>query len=263
MQHITTWEFMPMARRNEKYPLVKEMSPSQQTGMVREVFSTIHQRYDFLNHLFSLRRDIAWRRFTAKKMVFFKTHRYLDVATGTADLAIEAARLNEDIKVTGLDFVRIMMTTGLRKIDLHCLKERVQLIQGDALDLPFPENHFDVTGIAFGIRNIPDRKKALEEMKRVTVPGGQVMVLEMNSPQNLFFNWLYARYLKHILPYAARLLSRNPAAYCYLADSIIHFPTPEEFALIMEETGLQDVKKYRLSWGITHLYVGLKAGENG
>jgi len=227
--------------------------------MVRDLFSTIHQRYDFLNRLFSLRRDVAWRRFAVRKMVFSKTYRYLDVATGTADLAMEAARLHKDIRVVGLDFVRTMMTVGAQKLDSHHLRKRVQLIQGDALDLPFPGNHFDVTGIAFGIRNIPLRKQALEEMKRVTVPGGQVMVLEMNFPQSRLIRLFYTRYLVKVLPYIARFLARNPAAYIYLADSIIHFPTPEAFVGIMGEAGLIDVKKYRLSWGITHLYVGTKA----
>jgi demethylmenaquinone methyltransferase/2-methoxy-6-polyprenyl-1,4-benzoquinol methylase len=230
--------------------------------MVHDLFSSIHHRYDFLNHLFSLRRDIAWRRFAVRKMVFSKTRRYLDVATGTADLAVEAARLYRDIQVIGVDFVRTMMTVGAEKIGNQQLRERVQLIQGDALDLPFPDDHFDVTGIAFGIRNIPTRKQALAEMKRVTVPGGQVMVLEMNFPQNRLIRLFYARYLVKVLPYIARFLSRNPAAYVYLADSIIHFPTPEAFVGIMKDTGLTDVKKYRLSWGITHLYVGIKAADS-
>jgi len=247
--------------RKERYPLVREMNAAQQTGMVREVFSTIHERYDFLNHLFSMRRDIAWRRFTAGKMVFFKTRRYLDVATGTGDLAVEAASLHKDINVVGLDFVRIMMTVATRKLQSRHLHERVHLVQGDALNLPFPDNHFDVTGIAFGIRNIPAREKALNEMQRVTVPGGQVMVLEMNAPQSKWIKILYSRYLVHILPYSARFFSRNPAAYAYLADSIIHFPSPEEFIRIMAGTGLQDVRKYHLSWGITHLYIGLKAPQ--
>jgi len=244
----------------KRYPSVREMTPAQQVGLVRDVFATIPRRYDFLNRFFSLRRDIAWRRFTARKMHFFRTNRLLDVATGTADLAMEAVKRHSRIQVAGLDFVREMMLVGQRKIREGRLSERIRLLQGDALRLPFPDHSFDVAAVAFGIRNIPDRQGALEEMKRVVVPGGQVMVLEMNFPRHPLFRRLYGLYLNRVLPHAARLLSRNPAAYQYLADSIMHFPPPDQFTRLMEAAGLRGIEKYALTMGITYLYIGIKPG---
>ncbi len=132
-------------------------------------------------------------------------------------------------------------------------------MQGNALRLPFDENAFDVTGMAFGIRNIPDRTKALREMLRVTVPGGQIMILEMTFIQNRFFKLFYYIYLNYLLPLMAKVFSKNAAAYYYLADSIMNFPSPEEFAKIMQDTGMAEVKIYPLTFGITYLYVGKKS----
>ena len=170
-------------------------------------------RYDFLNHLLSLRRDVAWRRFAVRKMQFFDTFRLLDVATGTADLAIDAARRHPDIRVTGVDFVREMLARGRQKIASRGLADRIRLLQADAMALPFPDGSFDAVGIAFGIRNMPDRLRALREMRRVLVPGGRIFVLEMNAPQNRLWRGFFAPYLNRILPVIARRFSRNPAAY--------------------------------------------------
>ncbi len=226
--------------------------------MVRDIFSTITGSYDFLNRFLSLRRDVYWRNFTAKKMVFFRTHRYLDVACGTGDLAIAAALTHPDISVTGLDFVPQMVEAAQKKIVSKGLTGRIAFMQGDALNLPFEDNAFDATGIAFGIRNIPDRARALSEMLRVTAPGGQVMVLEMTFVQNRFFKFLYYVYLNYLLPTFARLFSSNPAAYHYLADSIMNFPSPDEFSRIMEKAGMVRVEKFPLTFGITWLHIGCK-----
>jgi demethylmenaquinone methyltransferase/2-methoxy-6-polyprenyl-1,4-benzoquinol methylase len=242
----------------ERYPPVKEMSPSQQARMVRELFATITGRYDFLNRFFSFRRDLAWRRFTIKRMRFFQTRRFLDVATGTADLAIEAARKYPHIQVTGLDFVREMIALGQKKLNRYQLSDRIRLIEGDALHMPFPDDDFDVAGIAFGIRNIPERLHALKEITRVVVRGGQVMVLEMHFPRNRLLRLIYALYLNHILPYTARFFSRNPSAYNYLSDSIVHFPAPRAFAHLMEEAGLVRIEQYPLTLGIAYLHIGVK-----
>lgn len=244
--------------RTKKYTPVIDLSETEHIGMVREIFATITGRYDFLNHLFSLRRDIAWRRFAASHMRFSRTRHYLDVATGTGDLALEVARSHPEISVTGVDFVREMMAVGKDKVERHALSNRLRLLQGDALNLPFASDRFDVAGIAFGIRNITSRGRALQEMKRVIVPGGQVMVLEMHFPRQTLFRNIYYFYLNYILPYMARSFSKNSAAYHYLADSIIHFPSPQGFARIMTEAGLVHIKQYPLTLGITYLHVGEK-----
>ena len=230
-------------------------------GMVKEIFSTVTERYDFLNHLLSLRRDIAWRRFTVGRMIFFETYRFLDIATGTADLAIDAALRSPSIQIMGVDFVQEMMNLGLKKIEGKNLRDRIKLLRGDALSLPFCDNRFDVAGIAFGIRNIPNRKLALEEMIRVVIPGGQVMILEMASPSNRLLKGIYHLYLHRILPLMAKLFSRNPSAYYYLGDSIRNFPSAEVFAKEMEAAGLAQVEQYSLDFGITYLHIGTKPKE--
>ena len=244
--------------KSQKYPSVKEVTDSQRINMVKEIFSSITGRYDFLNHFLSLRRDVAWRRFAVKKMRFFQTCLFLDVATGTSDLAIEVALYYPEIRAVGLDFVDEMMDLGKKKVERKGLSKRIRMLKGDALHIPSPSNQFDVAGIAFGIRNIPDKSRVLHEMMRVVVPGGQVMVLEMTSPQTRFFNSIYRIYLKKILPVLARAFSPKPNAYHYLADSIIDFPTPGDFASLMKRSGLVDVEMHSLTLGITHLHIGYK-----
>ncbi len=244
----------------QKYPLVAETTDGERVSMVREIFSTITKKYDFLNHLLSLGRDIAWRRCAARKACFFQTYRFLDVATGTGDMAIEAAHMHPRIRVIALDFVRQMMDKGRTKIAKRHLRDRIRMLVSDALHLPFHDNSFDVAGIAFGIRNIPNRVLVLQEMNRVVVPGGQVMVLEMTLPRNRLLRGIYQTYLNRILPTLARAFSSNPAAYSYLADSIVHFPEAEGFVGLMDQAGIKTVEKYPLTLGITHLYVGVKAG---
>ena len=243
-----------------KYPPIKNITDQERIRMVREIFSTITGKYDFLNRFLSLRRDVYWRRFTAKKMCFFQTKRYLDVACGTGDLSVAAAVKHPEISVTGVDFVPEMVDTARNKVRKKKLENRIEIMQGDATELPFEDNRFDVAGMAFGIRNIPDRWRALSEMLRVVVPGGQVMVLEMTFVQNRFFKFIYYLYLNFLLPAFARLFSKNPAAYHYLADSIMNFPTPDEFAKILEDVGMVQVEKYSLTFGIAWLHIGKKKG---
>ena len=248
------------ARR--KYPSVREVTDAEHIGMVREIFSTITGKYDFLNHLLSLRRDIAWRRSATRKMHFFRTYRFLDVAAGTADLAIDVAHRLPHIQITGLDFVQEMLDFGRVKIEKERLSDRIRLIRSDALELPFPDNSFDVAGMAFGIRNIPNKIHALREMMRVVVSGGQVMVLEITFPRGRLFQGIYRIYLNRVLPHMARPFSPNPAAYSYLADSMMHFPTPKGFTELMEEAGLSKVERHSLTLGITHLFIGIKGQDN-
>jgi len=228
--------------------------------MVKEIFSTVTSRYDFLNHFLSLRRDVAWRRFAVKKMSFTSTHRFLDVATGTADLAISAGLSYPQITAVGLDFMKEMLDVGQLKIARAGLSRRIQLLRGDALSLPFPGNSFDVAGIAFGIRNIPDRPRALREMARVVIPGGRIMVLEMAFTPGWFSNLIYHTYLNRLLPRIAKKFSLNPRAYYYLADSIMNFPSPDEFSGLMQEAGMVDIETHKLTFGATYLYIGRKQG---
>ena len=242
----------------KSYPSVSKVTTTEHVRMVKEIFGTITERYDFLNHFLSMRRDVFWRRFAVRGMRFFKTGRLLDVACGTGDVAIAAAALHADIKAVGLDFVKEMTDIARIKTEKAGFGSRIRIVRGDATLLPFTDNSFDAALIAFGIRNIPDRRKALREMSRVVAPGGQVLVLEMLLPLHRLFRPFYLFYLERILPRLARAVTGNPNPYIYLADSIKNFPSPEKFSALMEEAGLIEVKKYALTLGITYLFSGVK-----
>ncbi|MCF8062244.1 MAG: ubiquinone/menaquinone biosynthesis methyltransferase [Deltaproteobacteria bacterium] len=246
-----------MTREPETSPGSLRTDP-EQVRVIRHIFGTVTGTYDLLNHVLSLRRDVAWRRKTVSEMRFFRTHRLLDVATGTCDLAIEAAQKHPHIRVVGTDLVGEMMERGRAKIRRAGLSSRIQLIQGDALGLPFADGRFDAAAVAFGIRNMPDREAALREMARVVVPGGLVLVLEMTLPRSRIFRPLYEIYLNRILPGVARLFSPNPGAYHYLARSIMSFPSPAAFAGLMRGAGLERVEVHPLTLGITSLHTGRK-----
>jgi demethylmenaquinone methyltransferase/2-methoxy-6-polyprenyl-1,4-benzoquinol methylase len=191
-------------------------------------------------------------------MDFIKTYRFLDVATGTGDLALDCANTYPDVNVTGVDFVQDMVDKGIEKVSSQKLDDRVELKWGDATQIEFDDNTFDVTAIAFGIRNIPDKEKALSEMKRVIVDNGQLMVLELTTPEPGFWRNTYSFYLNGVLPKLAKWFTKNPAAYEYLADSIMNFPTRREFLMIMESVGLKNCKAIPLTFGVCTLYIGQK-----
>ena len=244
--------------QKKEYPSVQEMSDDQRIGIVKDIFASVTDKYDFLNRLLSGRQDVAWRKRTVQEMNFFNTTRFLDVATGTGDLALDCANTYPDVNVTGVDFVQEMVDNGLKKVENQNLKERVILKWGDATNLEFEDNSFDVTAIAFGIRNIPDKEKTLTEMRRIIVPNGQVMVLELTTPEPGFWQNTYSFYLNGVLPKLAKWFTKNPAAYEYLADSIMDFPTRRKFVTLMESMGLKNCKAISLTFGVCTLYIGNK-----
>ncbi len=241
-----------------RYPPLNRLSDPERVRMVKEIFATVTGAYDFLNRLLSLRRDVAWRRAAVSKMRFFRTNRLLDVATGTCDLAMEAARKNPRVQITGVDLVPDMIAIGRTKVLRQGLHNRIHLLRGDAFHLPFADEQFDAVAVAFGIRNMPRRIKALKEMARVTVPDGRIIVLEMALPRSKALRLLYLLYLNGLLPRLARLFSPNPKAYHYLADSIAGFPGPDAFTAMMRKAGLEDIMVHALTFGVTYLHVGRK-----
>jgi demethylmenaquinone methyltransferase / 2-methoxy-6-polyprenyl-1,4-benzoquinol methylase len=225
---------------------------------VRRIFSSITDRYDFLNHFLSAGRDIAWRRFMVRRLRFFQTRRLLDLATGTGDVALEAARLHPLISVVGLDFAGPMLEAACPKVAVQGLANRVHLLQGDALQVPFPDESFDAVTVAFGIRNMPDRARVLQEIRRVLVPGGGLHILEFTTPQGRLFRSIYFFYLNRVLPRLARWFTKNPEAYQYLAESIMKFPYPDDFVREIREGFFLEVRKFPLTGGITFLYEAQK-----
>ena len=245
-------------RTKKEYSAFQEMSDDQRIGIVKDIFASVTDKYDFLNRFLSGRRDVAWRKRTVSEMNFFKTNRFLDVATGTGELALDCANTYSDVKVIGVDFVQEMVNNGLKKVDTQNLKHRVELKWGDATNIDFLDYTFDVTAIAFGIRNIPNKEKALSEMKRIIVPDGQIMVLELTTPEPGFWRSTYSFYLNGVLPKLAKWFTKNPAAYEYLADSIMNFPIRKEFLALMESMGLKNCRAIPLTFGVCTLYIGQK-----
>lgn len=223
---------------------------------VKEIFNNITPYYDRMNRIMSCRRDVHWRKFLVSQLPK-DAHKIVDVATGTGDVAIEIAKRRPEVEVTGLDFVQRMLDIGLEKIIRKNLQDRIKLINGDAMDLPFEDGSFDAATIAFGMRNIPDRRGAIKEMIRVVRPGGKVLVLEMTFPRNLgmrkFFDW----YLNRVIPLLGSAITGNPSAYKYLSDSIHNFIHPDELKKIFEDVGLKDVQAFPLTLGITYLHEGV------
>ena len=244
--------------KTQDYPSVKEMTDEQRIGIVKDIFASVTDKYDLLNRILSGWRDVAWRKRSVSEMNFFHTHRLLDVATGTGDLALSCAKAYKTVEVTGVDFVQEMVDKGIEKVQFQNLNERVSLVWGDVNNLQFDNNSFDVAAIAFGIRNIPNKEKALSEMKRVIVKKGQVMVLELTTPEPGFWRNIYSLYLNGVLPKLAKLFTRNPAAYEYLADSIMNFPTRKKFVSLMELAGLKNCRAISLTFGVCTLYIGEK-----
>ncbi|MAV15894.1 MAG: hypothetical protein CMG08_03675 [Candidatus Marinimicrobia bacterium] len=244
--------------KSEKYISVEQMTDKQQINIVKSIFKSIPNKYDFLNQIFSVYQDRYWRRKTVSKMNFFDSHEFLDIATGTADLAIDCAQTYDKVKVTGVDFVNEILQKGIQKVDEKKLASRINLRWGDALSLGFKDNSFDVSAIAFGIRNIPNREKALLEMKRVVISNGQIIILELTKPKFWLLRWAYFFYLNIIMPFIAKIFTKEPIAYKYLADSIMNFPEEKEFLKLMNLIGLRNCKAIPLTFGVCTLYIGEK-----
>lgn len=243
-------------RIKKDYPSVIDMNDNQRIEIVKDIFSSITSKYDFLNRFLSLRQDLSWRYKAVKQMRFFKSYKLLDIATGTGDLAIDAVINHPKIEAVGLDFVQDMVDYSNLKI--KDLKDRVSFRWGDATNIDYANNSFDVSAMAFGIRNIPDKIKALTEMKRVVLPEGQILILELTTPNPGPFKDIYSFYLNGLLPKIASLFTSNSAAYEYLADSIINFPTRSEFITLLSSIGLKNIRAIPLSLGICTLYIANK-----
>jgi len=226
------------------------------------MFDRIAGRYDLLNRLNSLGLDRGWRRRTAKALVPAGADsgplRILDVAAGTGDLAIAIARHCPAATIRGVDTSASMTAIGSRKVERVGLADRIRLDEGDAQDLAFPDQSFDAAAIAFGIRNVPDRLRALREMARVTRPGGRVAVLELGEPTAGPLAALARFQIRVVVPMMGGLLA-GAGEYRYLRRSIRAFPPASEFARTMATAGLRSVEVRPLTGGVCTLFVALRA----
>ncbi|MBF0201762.1 MAG: class I SAM-dependent methyltransferase [Desulfamplus sp.] len=261
---------------------------NMELDFIKEMFDSIASRYDFLNRFLSMGQDVVWRREMVKAAALAgQGCKVLDVACGTCDVAIEVCRqTGSGATIAATDFSPGMLAIGKAKVDdleadalkadalidaplRHGCREKpskinlsktrlskIHLVAGNALYLPFPGALFDAVFIAFGIRNIMDRKGALRSFHGVLKKGGRLVVLELTSPPRGFFKDIYMLYFQRILPAVGAFFSRNSRAYSYLPASVLKFPPPGEFAAMMKECGFSQVRWKGMTFGIVTLFVG-------
>lgn len=243
-------------------PVVKPYGdkPGSKAHQVEAMFDAIAPRYDFLNRLLSLGIDVGWRRKVVRILKTARPRRVLDVATGTADLALMERHLKPE-RIVGVDLSEGMLALGRKKIEARGLKELIQLQKADAEHLPFEEGAFDAVSVAFGVRNFEHLDAGLWEMNRVLRPGGMLVVLEFSRPRKFPMKQLYSFYFTKLLPTVGNRVSGDAAAYSYLPESVQAFPDGEVMLEHMRKCGFQHCKEKRLTGGIATIYTGMKANK--
>ncbi len=242
---------------NQPEPMTNLVLPSLGSGAM---FDRIARRYDMVNRVLSLGLDKGWRRKTVKQLQLGERPRVLDVATGTGDLAIDIARIVPGATVVGLDPSKQMLAIAKDKLIKRGLADRVTLVVGDAQELPYQSCEMDAATIAFGIRNVPDRLRALRELARVVRPGGRIAVLELGEPKGGVFGTAARFHTRHVVPKLGALLSGS-REYAYLQKSIAAFPPADQFAALMERAGLHVIEVTPLTFGACTLYVATPVEE--
>lgn len=223
---------------------------------VEEMFDNIAPKYDLLNHVLSMKIDVLWRNTLVKWMNADHPKEVLDVATGTADLAI-AVHKGTGAKIVGLDLSQQMLNVGIEKIKKIELTDQIEMIKGDAENLPFESNKFDAVCVAFGVRNFENLEVGLAELKRVVKEDKSVYILEFSKVEG-FLAPFYMFYFKNILPQIGKLVSKDNRAYTYLPDSVNAFPFGEKMKNILLNVGFRKVEYKKLSLGIATIYKATK-----
>jgi demethylmenaquinone methyltransferase/2-methoxy-6-polyprenyl-1,4-benzoquinol methylase len=228
--------------------------PQQQQEFVQKTFSSIAGRYDLANHLLSGGLDFLWRHRVSQLVAASRPSRILDLATGSGDLAIALQKACPSAQVIGADFCLPMLEEARRKTVPN-------LVQADALALPFRESAFDALTVAFGLRNMASWEKALSEMHRVLRPGGLLVVLDFSLPPKGPLREIYRLYLHHVLPRIAGWTTGHPEAYEYLGESIEAFPRGARMTALIESCGFRCEQPRRMCMGIVSLYAAQKAPQ--
>jgi len=225
---------------------------------VEQMFDRIAPRYDLLNRLLSLGIDVWWRKRAINYLKPSKPSEILDVATGTADVAILMAKILKPQHVVGIDIANLMLELGSKKIAERGLSNIISLETGDCEQLRFEAGSFDAVTVAFGVRNFENLEKGLAEMHRVLRSGGRVVILEFSKPHVFPIKQLYNAYFKYVLPFIGRLTSRDLRAYTYLFESVQVFPEGNQFTAILTKTGFLNPICERLTLGICSIYTATK-----
>lgn len=234
-------------------------SSSNKKKQVQKMFNNIAKSYDFLNHFLSLGIDIYWRKRVIKSILSVNKNpnRILDVATGTGDIAIIAARYTK-AKIIGIDISKNMLELAKKKIEKHQLTNQINIQLADSEKLPFNNESYDAITVGFGVRNFEDRKQGIHEIYRTLKKDGVLVILEPCIPIFFPFKQLYYVYLYYILPFIGKIISKDSYAYSYLTESIDKFPARDVFCLELKEIGFKDCKYNILTFGTGILYIAIK-----
>ena len=225
---------------------------------VADMFNDISGRYDFLNRFLSAGIDISWRKKALEELSEIAPKHLLDVATGTEDVAIMAAKQLQPDKITGIDISEGMLEVGRQKIKDEKLEDTISLLKGDSEAINFKDETFDAVTVAFGVRNFMHLEKGLSEILRVLKPGGKLVVLEFSKPATPVVKSIYSFYMKIVTPGVGKLFSQNRDAYKYLDESIRQFPEGKHFSSILDQLGFHQTYSKTLSLGICSIYCGTK-----
>ena len=232
---------------------------TQEIPFVKEMFNKIAHRYDLLNRLLSLKQDVLWRKALVGAMDIPQQGRVLDVACGTGDVPIEIiSRTRDDVLVFGIDFSAKMLEIAREKINVLPHGSKIHLICGNAFALPFLRETFNAVTIAFGIRNISDKKGALKSFYKSMKSGGMIFILELTAPEKGLLLSVYLLYFQKILPLIGLFFSKNRKAYTYLPESVMNFPKDAAFIKIMRQAGFENIRYKKMTMGIATLYTGYK-----
>jgi demethylmenaquinone methyltransferase / 2-methoxy-6-polyprenyl-1,4-benzoquinol methylase len=227
-------------------------------AQVEQMFDNVAGTYDVLNRLLSLRIDVYWRKFAIRLLKNDNPQNVLDVATGTADVALETYRQLAPQSITGLDLSALMLEVGKTKIAKLGLTQKIAMVQGDSENLPFADNNFDAITVAYGVRNFENLERGLQEMLRVLQPNKKLVVIEFSRPRIFPVKQLFNLYFRYILPTIGRIASRDARAYTYLYESVQAFPDGQDFLNIMQGCGFRETVWHPLTFGICSVYVGTK-----
>lgn len=227
------------------------------TSQVANLFNSIAKTYDFLNHFLSGGMDFYWRRRAIKFLGLPAPELILDVACGTGDFGIIAAKYGCKT-VIGIDIAENMLEIAKVKIEKAELQKKIFFQKANAEYLPFKNESFQAAITAFGIRNFNNLKKGLSEIHRVLAKNGKLIILEFSKPKNIIFKKIYFFYFRNILPLIGKLISKNKIAYTYLPNTVMQFPEGTELNKILEEIGFTNVQHKTLTFGIVTIYYGTK-----
>ncbi len=240
----------------------KKVTPYKDSSLgkkeqVTKMFDTISGNYDGLNRVISFGIDIKWRKKVVEIIAKTNPEKVLDIATGTADLAINLVKTNAST-IIGLDISPGMLAVGKQKVARLNLEEKITLVLGDGEKLPFENNQFDAITVAFGVRNFENLEQGLSEILRVLKPGGIFVVLETSVPTKTPFKQGYHFYTSKIMPLIGKIFSKDDSAYKYLSDSAHVFPYGEKFNNILQKIGFIDIENHPQTFGVASIYIAKK-----